>query len=483
MKGLASRKLAAEILLKIEQKGAFAGPALTAAFNEHALPERDRAFVTCIVQGTMRHLNELDETIKSFSKIPLPRLAPSLRAILRSAFFQILYLEDMPAFAVINIAVETARKTGHEGQAKYVNAVLRSFLRSRESEPTGKKIEPGRDPSAEGQDTVDVPVPASTSSAILEEHSLPEWIVSRWKKRFDTQEVSRLLASAQEIPLLILRTCELSITPEGLREILRSKGMTVEHSALVPSCLKIIDRGRLSGPVNKIPGYTDGLFAVQDDVSALVSIVLSPQPGQFVIDLCAAPGGKTVHMGELMQNKGRVVAVDISNKRLSLLAGERRRLGLTNIETAVADAGAFQPDSPCDAVLVDAPCSGTGVLNRRPDLRQHRQEGHIGDLVEIQKALLDNAAKMLKPGGVLVYSTCSIETEENADNLKWFLETHPEYSSESLMPFFNSEILASWSTESHFPETQKQLQNGFIQLLPSRHGCSGFFISRFRRRS
>jgi 16S rRNA (cytosine967-C5)-methyltransferase len=182
-----------------------------------------------------------------------------------------------------------------------------------------------------------------------------------------------------------------------------------------------------------------------------------------------------------MENKGRVVAVDSSDKRLSLLASERRRLGLANIETVVADGRTYQPPQPCDAVLIDAPCSGTGVMNRRSDLRQNRAESHLQSLIETQRAMLENSAKMVKAGGVLVYSTCSIEPEENEQNLEWFLDKHKEYEPDNLEPFFSSEILERWSKETHWGETQKQLQSGYIQLLPSRHGSSGFFICRLKR--
>lgn len=461
MKGLASRKLAVEILLKVEQEGAFANPALSAAFKTHSLSERDRAFVTYIVQGTLRHQLELDDQLKKLSKKPIERLSPPLRSVLRSALYQILHMEDMPPSAVINTSVEIARKMGHEGSAKFVNGVLRSFQRSR---------------AAEAKD-------GDLSAKTENKHSVPDWLYKRWLARFGEAESALLLEDTQKIPQLTLRTCDSAITTEGLMEILRKKGISVEQSMLMPHCIKIVDRGTLSGPISKLPGYSEGLFTVQDDASALVSIILAPEPGQTVLDMCAAPGSKSFHLGELMQNKGRVIALDSSEKRLSLLAKERRRLGLTNIETVVKDGRDYDPGALCDCVLIDAPCSGTGVMNRRSDLRQHREEAHIHSLVETQRALLENAAKVLKPGGTMVYSTCSMEMEENEDNIGWFLEKHPEFKLDNLLPFFSKELLERWSKDSHWEETRKQIEGGAIQLLPSRHSCSGFFISRFKRES
>lgn len=464
MQGLASRKTAVEVLLKVEQEGAFANAALSAAFKKHSLTERDRAFVTYIVQGTLRHQIELDGEIKKFSKTKLEKLSVPVKLVLRSSLFQMMHMDDMPPSAVINTAVEIARKMGHEGSAKFVNGVLRSFERSRHTS------------TAAVSDETDHSI-----AGLSKRYSVPEWMLKHWFDRYGEGETLKLLQYSQQIPKLILRTCEMSITTDGLMDIFKSKGMNVETSELMPSCIVVVDRGPLGGPINKLPGYDDGLFAVQDDASALVSTVVEPQPGQTIIDLCAAPGGKSVHLGELMEGKGRVIAIDSSEKRLSLLGKERRRLGLQNIETLVTDGSEFQPDQLVDAVLVDAPCSGTGVLNRRSDLRVHRDEKDIAKLVHIQRSLLDNAAKMIKPGGVLVYSTCSLEKEENEDNLKWFVETHNNYKLDNLDPYFNKEILDRWSKEDHWSETQKQLQSGCIQLLPSRHGCSGFFISRLKR--
>lgn len=482
MKGLPARKIAIEVLLKVEQEGAFANNALSAAFKNNSLSERDRAFVTYIVQGTLRHQIELDHEISKLSKKPLEKLSAPLRAILRSAIFQLIHMKDMPPSAVLNTSVEIARKTGHEGSAKFANGVLRSFERNRKSAALSNE-----DSNTESEINSLVEKLESganeSSEKLAKKFSLPEWILNRWLERYGTQECQKLLEHTQKIPILTLRTCEESISTQGLFDIFAGKGMIVEKSPLVHCCINVLDRGTLGGPVNKLPGYAEGLFAVQDEASALVALVVAPEVGQTVIDLCAAPGGKSVHLGELMQNKGRVVAVDISEKRLSLLGSERRRLGLQNIETVVADGHEYKPEQPCDAVLVDAPCTGTGVMNRRSDMRQNREESQIEKLVFNQRALLENAAKMPKVGGTLVYSTCSIEPEENVENFNWFVSNHPEYKPESLAPFLDKELLERWSTEPHWEETSRQIESGYLQLLPSRHNCSGFFICRLKRES
>jgi 16S rRNA (cytosine967-C5)-methyltransferase len=236
--------------------------------------------------------------------------------------------------------------------------------------------------------------------------------------------------------------------------------------------LIIDDRGDKKGPVDKLPGYKEGLFIIQDEAAAFVSKVVDAKPGEVIVDLCAAPGGKTITMAESMENRGRILAIDLHEKRLEMLKRTRNRVGLTNIEVFTKDGTTYDPGIKVDRVLLDAPCTGTGVINRRADLRYQRQEPDINSLVELQRKLLDNAANMLKDNGVLVYSTCSLEPEENEQNLKWFLETHPQFKTASLLPFV---------PESFAENDAKLFESGAIQLTPARHDVSGFYIARLEK--
>ncbi|MBY0357602.1 MAG: 16S rRNA (cytosine(967)-C(5))-methyltransferase RsmB [Candidatus Obscuribacterales bacterium] len=454
MKGLDSRQMALAVLLEIESNKAQVKIALNKAFERKSLTERDRAFVTFLVQGVLRHQAELDAQLEKITDRPLHKLTPALLNILRLAVYQLQEAADIPESAVVNTASQLAKQTGHIGQAKFVNGVLRTWLRSRQK----------------GDSAV--------SASLPEQFSLPEWLIKRWQDNYGNEEALELMRFSQEIPLLTLRCCQLAISKEGLLDIFKTKGITSKPGTLVDSTFTILDRGKFSGPVPKLPGFNEGLFTVQDEASALVSIIAQPKAGDLVIDLCAAPGGKTLHMAELMENKGRVIAVDIHKKRLELLTKDRQRLGLTNIEIMEADGRTFQNDAPADLILVDAPCSGTGVINRRADLRHTRRESDIEDLALIQRELLTNAAKLLKNSGSIIYSTCSIEPEENKNNIKWFLETHPQLKAVSLESYIPAEALKLWSASPHWSDTQKQLQEGMLQLLPSRHDSSGFFICR-----
>lgn len=449
--GLAARKLALEALIKIDTDGAYANLALTAAFKRKALPERDRAFVTALVQGVTRNRQEIDLTLEELSKRPLKKMPASLRNVLRLGIFQLQYMPDMPASAVINTACDLAKKTGHVGQVAFANGILRSFARKATTEPGSESQRP----------------------------SAPDWLMNKWLSKWGQEETDKLVAFTKQIPELILRTCEMSITPEGLMDILKAKGIRCRQSELVPGCIIVEDRGNIKGPVSKLPGYKEGLFTVQDESAAFASLVVEPKAGEVVVDLCAAPGGKSVHLAEMMENKGRVIAVDSHEGRLKLLKETRNRLGLTNIEIQVIDGRELSMTETVDRILVDAPCSGTGVINRRSDLTLNRQAPDMVALVALQKQLLENAAKLLKPGGVMVYSTCSIEPEENEELIKWFLETHTDFQTDSLMPFVSDELQVKWQKQ----DKDLNLQGGQLQLLPSRHNLSGFFVARLTKKA
>lgn len=452
-KGLDSRRAAVEVLLKVDAEGAFATAAMDGAFKQRQLSERDRAFVTALVQGVLRNRETLDERIRALSSNPIEKTPKAILNILRVGLFQLEHMDGVPDSAVVNTSTELARMLGHAGTAKFTNAILRSHLRTR----------------------------TSVEGDLQHTHSVPQWLVDRWLKQFGESETKALLEDASQPPTLILRVNEEGINAKDLASILIDKGMKVRQSLLVPSCLIIDSRGKLRGPIEKIPGYTEGLFSIQDEAAALVSIVVAPQPGELIVDLCAAPGGKSVHLAELMQNSGRVLAVDSSASRLKLLRDNRRRLEYANIEILEADGRNLTLPKPADRVLVDAPCTGTGVLRRKADLRYNRKLEDLSSLVSLQHELLENAAKLTKDGGVLVYSTCSIEPEENLQNFEWFLKTHPEFKPVDIKDCFPSRWIESIanSTNSLGENPVETAKDGYVQLLPSRHHTSGFFICKF----
>jgi 16S rRNA (cytosine967-C5)-methyltransferase len=462
MKGLASRKLAVEVLTKVEVDKAYANLALSSAFKRQALSERDRAFVTALVQGVLRHREELDEQISLCSSQPINKMVPPVRNLLRVALFQLRYMEDIPARAVLNSACDLGKVIGHKGIPGFINGVLRGYLRKVGASPVT--------PSAEG----DQGSPQDEAQSLSKQFSIPVWLIRRWLAARGKEETMALLAWSQSIPPLTVRTCTSGVTVEALEKLMTDQGIKVRRGALVPDCLIIEDRGRHKGPVDKLPGYKEGLFVVQDEQAAFASQAVAPLDTDTVVDLCAAPGGKSIHLAELMGGKGRVIAVDIHERRLNLLKDTRQRVGLTNIETVAADGTTFEPATKVDRVLIDAPCTGTGVINRRADLRFQKDEPDIGALIELQRKLLERGASILGAGGVLVYSTCSLEQEENEDNVRWFLSAHPEFSLISLKPCAGPQFAESAEGE--------QLEQGFYQFLPFKQSLSGFFVAKMGKR-
>lgn len=465
--GLTSRKVALETLIKVDKQKAYSNLALNAAFKRTQMSERDRAFVTALVQGVMRNKLHLDEVIQSFSKHPLKKLSPSVLNILRLSIFQIEEMTDIPQSAVVNVAVELAKSGGNKGHAPFVNGVLRSYLRHREKQTEHPEI-------------VEADIDSSEEK-LSTDYSVPQWIVKRWIANFGKEEAIALLKFAKSTPPVIIRTCETAITPEGLETVFENSGIKFHRGKLVDSCF-IIDK--MKGPPEKLPGYSEGLFSVQDEAAAFAAVVVEPQKGDFIIDLCAAPGGKALQLSEMLDNTGRVIAVDISEPRLNLIKKNRTRLGLKNLETAVADGRQYRTDRLADKVLLDAPCTGTGVINRRADLRYQREELDISALVELQRELLASAAALVKPGGTLTYSTCSLEPEENFDNVRWFLREFEEFEADDFSHLIPAQIRDQCSvTSGPMCKTEAEMNRLCqIQLLPTQHGVSGFFIARMRRR-
>ena len=560
--GFASRSIALDALLAVERESVFANVALAAAFKKQELSERDRAFVTALVQGVTRHRLELDEIIDEASQRPGSKIDVVARNILRLGSFQLSFMPNIPQQAVLNTATELAKVRGHVGLGKFTNGLLRNLARqvtavatpadgAHSAEQSGdqqsnqpkersavengitkdhknkkskldKRNKPGKlDKSGKpfSKSADENLQQAKEEKTLAEKYSMPDWLVDRWIKNYGEEETIKLLQFAQTPPALSIRTCELSITPEGLQEILERQGLAVRRSTLVNSCL-IIERGRVpegtekaatsasgknDSPINasaqvksrksassfrgspeKLTGYKEGLFSIQDESAAFVSLIVDPKSTDFIIDLCAAPGGKTLHIAELMENKGRVVAVDQSASRLTPLKESRTRLGLKNLEIVAHDGRTFKSPTLADKILVDAPCTGTGVINRRADLRFKRKPEDLASLIELQRELLQNASKCIKPGGSLIYSTCSIEPEENFANAQWFLDNFEQFEPEDISKHLPPAILAECALTWEGPACKSKMEEALIysvQLLPSRHDVSGFFVAKFRKKS
>lgn len=442
-----ARATALQVLQAVEENGAYANVALAQALRGAELSDQDRRFVTELVYGAVKAGGTLDWILRRYASRPLSKIQPLIRQILRLGLYQLFYLDKVPASAACNTSVDLAKHYGHKGAAGFVNAVLRTAVR----EPERAAF-----PSGRGHGTEEL--------ALKSQH--PQWLVKRWVKQFGFEEARRLCGFNNEQPLLCLRTNTLRVTREQLLAELKAGGAEAEASAWTPEGVIL----RSHGALDKLAPLQEGRAQVQDESSMLVAHVAAPQPGEFILDCCSAPGGKTTHMAALMQDQGRIVAGDIYEHKLARIEENVQRLGISIVETQLLDAreAGRKFSGQADRVLVDAPCSGLGVLRRKPDARWHKRPEELRLLPQLQMDILRSAAEAVRPGGVLVYSTCTIEPEENQAVVEAFLQESPEFCLEQ--------------TGSFLPKAGKHKQEMLVQLLPHVDGTDGFFIARMRRK-
>lgn len=448
---MAARELALRALYRIEVEAAYASLALAGEFRRTPADRRERALATELTYGVSRRRNTLDHLVGRCSRRPVDGLTPWIRNVLRLGAYQIFYMDKIPPSAAVDEAVTLARRYGHAGTAALVNAVLRCLVPSR------------------GQVEDSLPKPEADPVAYLSiAESHPEWLVRRWLARYGFADARGLMQYDNASPPVVVRANRLKVAPEALAARLAEEGVTAAPGRYLPEAL------RLEGPsaVEGLPSFRAGLFQVQDESSMLAAWVVDPQPGELVIDAAAAPGGKTTHLAERMGGRGRVIANDVHAGRLALVEENCRRLGIANVEPVAGDGRDLPArwEGQADRVLLDAPCSGLGVLNRRPDARWRKTEEQVAALPALQGELLAAAARCVRPGGVLVYSTCTTEPEENGGVCDRFLAAHPGFAPESLAPYLPAPLAA-----------EPGVEGGRLQLLPFRHGVDGFFIARFRR--
>ncbi|HEX7077807.1 MAG TPA: 16S rRNA (cytosine(967)-C(5))-methyltransferase RsmB [Candidatus Eisenbacteria bacterium] len=441
-KPVPARELALQILAAAESRKAYADRLLESRLRDAALAPRDAAFVTTLVLGTLRHRALLDHHLEAFLGPRWEGIPPWIREALRIGAFQMLVLTRVPASAAVAESVELAKKYGHPGTAGLVNAVLRRLAGGdRAPLPDGDPV--GR-------------------LAIL--HSHPRWIAERWVARYGAEEAERLLAADNAEPRVTVRANATRIGTEALREALRAEGAEAVPGpnggpTLVLSEGFVAARSRL---------FRDGLLSLQDEAEAVVVALLALAPGARGLDLCAAPGGKTSQMVEAVSPGGFVVAVERHPSRARALRENLvARLRLGRVSVVAADARRPPLGGPFDGVLVDAPCSGLGVLRRRADARWRKGEETIVEMAALQGPILEAAAGLVGPGGSLVYSVCSLEPEETDRIVEAFLKRHDEFALDDARP----RLPAAFRGEG--PE---------LRAMPHRHGTDGVFAARLVRR-
>ena len=430
-------------------------------WDRQATDGRDRAFAMELVYGVLRRQETLDWRLKPALKKPLSRLPLMVQMLLRMGMYQLVYMDRVPASAAVNESVNLAK--AHKAQlgrdwSGLVNAVLRTVTRLPER------------PFPELQ-----PDPAVALSI---RYAVPQWLCTRWVEQTGVERAEAACQTVSTVPALTLRVNRQRVTRDAFLEQLVCAGIAARPTTVSPVGV-ILEEGRA---VTTIPGFQDGLFYIEDEAAQLVPLLLDPQPGDRVLDVCAAPGGKATHLAELMSNRGQIVAMDRHAVRLQVLTENCQRLGVTIIAPVVGDARELgivaarqkiDPQIPplgiFDRVLVDAPCSGIGVLRRHPDAKGKKDTGMFARHQVLQGAILERAFSVLRPGGVLVYSTCSTEPEETEAVIARFCQDHSDCVRESIVP---------WLPASALPFVTGQ---GALSTMGNALGMDGFYAVRLRK--
>ncbi|MED4888050.1 16S rRNA (cytosine(967)-C(5))-methyltransferase RsmB [Lysinibacillus fusiformis] len=436
------RDAALSILLAVDKNQAYSNLLLNETIKRHKIEAKDRALLTELTYGTLQHKMTLDYYLEPFIRGSIDHW---VRWLLRISLYQMQYLTRIPAHAAVNEAVEIAKRRGHRGIASTVNGILRSVLR--QGVPAITEIE-------------------NPIERLAIETSHPIWLVQRFVDNYGLEVATGMLHENNVPPMQTVRVNRTKVTVEQAIAELEAEGLTAKQSDVIPECLHLTN-----GQPARTHAFKEGHITIQDESSMIPANVLNPSPGMRVLDMCAAPGGKTTHLAEIMKNEGSILATDLHPHKLDLIDHNTERLGLDIIETAPIDgrkAPEFLQAESYDAILVDAPCSGLGVMRRKPDIKYTKREEDLENLQTIQLALLDAATKVLKIEGKLVYSTCTVDKQENEGTVKAFLVTHPEMEAIQL--------------ESLPTKLAEKQANGMLQVFPQDFGSDGFFVAAFRKK-
>lgn len=436
------RQLAFQALEDVYQNHAYTDIALDRVLKNSSLSKGDRSLVSELVYGIVRRKRTLDSIINQFASKKASQQPLKLRIILQLGLYQIRYLDKIPDSAAVNTSVELAKKNGLGKISGVVNGILRSYLRE----------------SAHKDPLI---LPSDKIAHLGVKYSFPDWIINLFINQFNYQKTEQLLEWFNNSHYLDLRANIIKIKKENLQNLLLKHKIETQR-------LKEKQGLRLtksSGNLSNLEEFKQGLFTIQDASAQLVTHLLNPQPGETIIDACAAPGGKTTHIAELMGDKGRVIAIDTYGKRLEKIKENASRLGLTCIETIEGDSSELTEwENQADRVLVDVPCSGLGTLHTNPDIRWRQKPEEVEKLTQLQQKIFTNASKWVKKGGILVYATCTLNYAENEAIIKEFLANNPQWQLETK----NNDCLENYSLPS----------KGMITIFPPDNNMDGFFMAK-----
>jgi 16S rRNA (cytosine967-C5)-methyltransferase len=440
-----SRQVAFNVLLEVYYRGAYTDIAIDRILTKTNLSKLDRNLACELVYGIVRRQRTLDSIIDRLGKKSAAKQPHNLRIILHLGLYQLRYLQQIPPSAAINTSVQLAKENGQQNLSGVVNGLLRQYQRL-----------------AEHKDPLELTEDAIKNIGIF--YSFPDWIVDKFVTELGTEETKQLLDWFNQPPQLDLRVNTQQISIDELETKLTAADIAVMRLPHLPQALRLT---KGVGLLQNLMGYHEGWWLVQDSSAQLVTHLLAPQAGEYIIDACAAPGGKTTHIAEIMGDKGEIWAIDRTPKRLQKVTENAARLRLKSIQTLVGDSRTLdQFTKKADRVLLDAPCSGLGTLHKRPDLRWRQESKQIRDVIQLQQELLDKCSTWVTEGGILVYSTCTLDRDENETVIEAFLENHPHWKIEP--PALDS--LANPFATSE----------GWVKILPHQHQMDGFFMVKLR---
>lgn len=436
-----AREVAMKTLVACERQGAWSDGYLKKAAREAGLDRRDAALATRLCFGVLQNRMLLDWHLARFSKSPLEKLDIYVRQSLRLAVYQILMMDKIPDSAAVNEAVNLTRKYVRNPKAAGMsNGILRALLREKEQ--------------------LSLPGEENWEERVSIEYSHPRWLVREFSRRLGREETERLLAAANEQPPTVAQVNTLRTDAQQLKAALEEQGVWAEEHPWLPDCLTLSGTGDLE----RLEAFAEGKFYVQDTASKLSVLAAAPQPGQRLLDCCAAPGGKSFAAAIAMGNRGEIHSCDIHPHKIKLIEAGRDRLGLDIVHARLQNGTAFREEwkDTFDVVITDVPCSGLGIIRKKPDIR-YKDEGPLKNLPNVQKAILENCAGYVRPGGTLLYSTCTLLERENEAVVEAFLAQHQNFE---LVPF-------------ELPGVEES--SGMITLWPHRYGTDGFFFAKLKR--
>lgn len=435
------RKLAVKILNRVLDEGAYSNIILAKELNEAELNDKDKALLTEIVYGVLRRKKTLDIIISNFVK-DIKLMKKDILNILRVAVYQMNFLDKVPSYAACNEAVEEAKEIS-ENDSKLVNGILRSFTKNPdEIEVVGNKID-----------------------EYAYKFSFEPWMIRLLIKQYGENLSKKIMLGLNAIPQVSVRVNEIKADYDEVFEELEKLEYDIEEGVICPEAICI--KGGKS--IESNPLFKEGKITVQDESAMVVAPLLELEEGMKVVDLCSAPGGKTTHIAEMLQNTGKVLAFDIHEAKLGLIKENCDRLGITNVEVNTNDATKLNPElvESSDRILIDVPCSGIGIIRKKPEIKWNKTRADLREIIPIQREIMENAWQYLRSGGIMVYSTCTLNKEENEENIDWFLSSHNDCSVKKIFIGNQDNLIYN--------------KNGSLTIMPNEN-MDGFFIAKLEKR-